>query len=255
MRMRSAFAILCSLLLTSSANSGLLNITGALYTPTAAGPNSYSTTFAATENPISESSNWINGGTTGLDWTNMRTTGGNAIGTQSGASYTDSTAVLTGTWAATQSATATVFRGASDDNCYEEVELRLRSTVTAHVNKGYEISWKMQNASANAYLIVVRWNGAFTSFNYLDPPNFDGGTYRGSSYAISNGDVVSASITGNIITAKINGVTKATVDVTAVGGTVWSSGNPGMGMNLEAGNPGCSGHNGDYGFTDYSAAG
>jgi hypothetical protein len=32
-----------------------------------AGATTYSTTFPGTENPISESGNWVNGGTTGLD--------------------------------------------------------------------------------------------------------------------------------------------------------------------------------------------
>ena len=44
----------------------------------------YSTNFPSTENPISESGRWINGGSTGLKWANVRTTPGLAFGTQSG---------------------------------------------------------------------------------------------------------------------------------------------------------------------------
>src|SRR3977135_3659907 len=62
-------------------------------------PHTYFTNFPATENPMSESSNWINGGTTGLSWTNVRTTTNKGFGTQPGNSsnpFDDSIAVLTG---------------------------------------------------------------------------------------------------------------------------------------------------------------
>jgi hypothetical protein len=39
---------------------------------------SYSTTFPATENPISEGGIWLNGATDGLDWTDMKTASGRA---------------------------------------------------------------------------------------------------------------------------------------------------------------------------------
>ena len=32
----------------------------------------YTTTFPLTENPISQSGHWINGGTVGFDWCNVR---------------------------------------------------------------------------------------------------------------------------------------------------------------------------------------
>jgi hypothetical protein len=72
----------------------------------AAGHN-YSTSFQPTENPIYEHGNWINGGTTGLDWTNVQTSSGMAIGTQAdngsgNAQYSDSTAVLAGNWGPNQ---------------------------------------------------------------------------------------------------------------------------------------------------------
>src|ERR1700732_4203676 len=40
----------------------------------------YDTTFEGSEDPISEGGNWINGGTVGLDWTNVSKSGGIAIG-------------------------------------------------------------------------------------------------------------------------------------------------------------------------------
>lgn len=46
---------------------------------------------------------------------------------------------------------------------------------------------------------------------------------------------------------------KASADITSLGGTVWTDGNPGMGFNLENAPFGCSGTNGDYGFTSFTA--
>jgi hypothetical protein len=207
---------------------------------------SYQTDFPATENPISEGGRWINGGANGLDWTNVSTTPGLAIGHQTGASYTDATALLTGTWASDQHVSATVHTVSQNDACYQEVELRLRSAVSAHSSRGYEISFKMSQTS-EAYVIIVRWNGPFASFDYL----FKG---TGAQFGVKNGDVVSADIAGNVITASVNGQEKARVDITSIGGTVFASGNPGMGFNLENAPTGCSGTNGNYGYTNFAAS-
>jgi hypothetical protein len=209
-------------------------------------PRSYTTTFPLTENPISESGNWINGGTDGLDGTDVSTTPGLAIGHQVGASFTDATALLTGTWGPDQMATATVHTVNQKDACFQEVELRLRSTISAHVNSGYEISFHMSQTS-DAYLIIVRGNGPVGSFDYLYNPA------HSTTFAVKDGDVVSAKIVGNVITAFINNVQKGQVDIRSIGGTVFTSGNPGMGFNLENAPAGCAGTNGDYGFTNYTA--
>jgi hypothetical protein len=252
---------------TSFTNSGLVSNTSYVFTVAAfdaAGNNSsqsapisattsttsssgYTTSFNQSENPISESGRWINGGTNGLDWTNVSTTPGLAIGHQTGASYTDATALLTGAWAPDQSATATVYTVNQNDACYQEVELRLRSAISAHSSTGYEIGFKMSQTAA-AYLIIVRWNGPLGSFDYLY-------NATGSQFAINNGDVVKAEIVGNVIKAYVNGVQKAQVDITSIGGTAYGSGNPGMGFNLENSPSGCSGTNGNYGFTNYTATG
>ncbi len=145
----------------------------------------YSTTFPLTENPISDGGQWINGGTVGLDWTNVSTTPGRAIGHQVGASYTDATALLTGAWSPDQRVTATVFAaGALNEECYSEVEMRLRSSISAHSNRGYEVGFKVSQSSV-AYLIIVRWNGALGDFTYL-------ANLHAAQYGVKNGDVVSA---------------------------------------------------------------
>lgn len=206
----------------------------------------YTTSFPLTENPISDGGQWVNGGTVGLDWANVSTTPGLAIGNQTGASYSDATALLTGAWSPDQRSTATVFAaGVLNEACYSEVELRLHSAISAHSNRGYEISFNVSSTSA-AYLIIVRWNGTLGDFTILFNAN-------GTQYGVKNGDVVSASVVsasfvGNIITAYKNGVQMAQVT-----DDTWPSGSPGMGFNLENGPTGCAGTNRNYGFTSFTA--
>jgi hypothetical protein len=196
--------------------------------------------FPLTENPISEAGNWINGQTDGIDWHDMSTTPGLAIGHQSGSSYTDGTALLTGTWGPTQSAEAVVHAIAPQDDCYQEVELRLRSALAPHSSTGYEISFKATKTSG-AYLIIVRWNGAVGDFSYLL-------NVSGARYGVTEGDVVKATIAGNLITAYLNGV-----EMGSATDDTYATGSPGMGMNLETSDTTCVGTNGNYGFTRYTA--
>ncbi len=192
----------------------------------------YSTTFAATENPISEGGHWINGGTTGLDWTDVVTTPGFAYGTEVNGNYTDATAILTGTWPANQYAQATVYWNPDPREPVPEVELRLRSAISAHVNRGYEITF------GGGYLIIVRWNGPWQDFTYLS--NQDG-----SQYTPKTGDVIKATIVGTTISAYKNGVLMGQVtDAT------WTDGAPGMGFN--SGTKGGT-YNNTYGFTSFTA--
>src|SRR6267154_4875469 len=135
----------------------------------------YSTTFSLTEGPISEGSSWINGKAVGIDWSDIRTTAGLAFGAESGNNgYDDSTALLTGTWGPDQSAEGNVHSVNQNDNIFEEVELRLRSSLSAHSATGYEINFRCSK-TANAYVQIVRWNGPLGRFNYV-------ATIQGSSY-------------------------------------------------------------------------
>lgn len=206
------------------------------------GSRTYTTTFPLTENPISEGGNWINGQATGIDWHDVSTTPGLAIGHQSGTSYTDGTALLTGSWGPTQTVQAVVHTVKQSDPCYQEVEIRLRSSLSAHSCTGYEISFKASKTSS-AYLIIVRWNGPVGNFTYLKQ-------YNGAQYGVIDGDTVKATIVGNVITAYLNGVQVGTAT-----DSVYAAGNPGMGFNLETGTSSCIGTNGDYGFTSLTATG
>ena len=199
----------------------------------------YTTNFPGTENPISENGKWINGRSSGLDWADVSTVPGLTFGLESGSNgYDDSTALLQGVWAANQSVTATVFsRNQEGGNVYEEVEIRLRSSLSPRRCTGYEILFRCLKNS-DSYAQIVRWNGPLGSFTYLADE-------KGAKCGISNGDVVKATIIGNVITAYINNVrvAQATDDT-------YSSGSPGMGFFLQ----GASAVNRDYGFSSFTAS-
>jgi hypothetical protein len=205
-------------------------------------PGKYSTKFPLTENPISEGGNWVNGQALGVDWTNISTTPGRAVGHETGANFTDSTAVLqTRNWAPDQKATAVVSAIAPPvDNCSQEVELRLRTTISPHSITGYEINYEFSENSTG-YMQIVRWNGPFGDFTGLR-------TFNGEEFGVTNGDTVSATMVGNVITAYKNGV-----QLGQVTDSTFSSGSPGMGFNLNNGVSGCSGTNANYGFSSFTA--
>jgi len=198
----------------------------------------YTTHFPLTENPISEGGNWINGRTTGLDWADVSTTPGLAIGLESGfTGYDDATALLTGTWNSNQMATATVYTtNRMSGNVYEEVEIRLRSSLSAHFCSGYEVLFSLKPDSS-CYVQIVRWNGPLSSFDYVAATG-------GSQFILHPGDTVSGSISNDTLTAYINGI-----PVLQGTDTNFSSGNPGIGIFIQ----GAAGVNGDYGFTSYTA--
>lgn len=220
-------------------------------TPTGGGPTdtaivvvganrTYTTSFPLVENPISEGGNWVDGGTEGGEWSDVETMQGRATGLQCCRSYSDATALLTGDWRPDQQVTAVVFADRSRDDCFQEVEMRLRSRLAPHVASGYEISFK-SSRSVDAYLIIVRWNGPFGDFTYLF-------NQKGREYGVRSGDVVRARMVGNVITAYKNGLMMAQVrDDTYV------SGAPGMGFNLLTRAAGCSRTNRSYGFTRFTA--
>ena len=116
------------------------------------------------------------------------------------------------------------------DTCYPEVELRLRSTLSAHLCNGYEIAFSLK-PDKMAYLIIVRWNGPLGDFTYLF-------NQKGSQYQAKPGDIIKATVVGNVISAYKNGVL-----IGQATDNVFKSGNPGMGFNERS-------YNGDYGFSE-----
>lgn len=203
----------------------------------------YTTSFPLTEDPISEGGQWLNGKKDALDWSDIRTTPRFAFGTEIGGDrpelqkYDDSTALLTGSWGPDQTAQATVRRiNKDDDHVYQEVELRLRSALSPHNATGYEVMFRCSK-SPKAYCNIARWDGILGAWMMLKQT-------EGSQYGVADGDVVKASIVGQVITAYINGV-----QVAQTRDYLFTSGNPGMGFYLEK----ATGVNGDCGFSTFTA--
>jgi hypothetical protein len=199
----------------------------------------YSTLFPNAENPISEGGMWIGGKTTGLQWADFQSVPGFAYGKQSGSNpglYDDSVALLAGTWGPDQTVEAVVKTVNQNDNIFEEVEIRLRSTLTANNSTGYECNFSARS-SANAYVQVVRWNGPFGNWTLLDARG-------GTGYALHDGDTIKCSIAGSVITMFINGVQKLQVT-----DNTFASGRPGIGAYLQN----ATGVNADYGFRSVTA--
>ena len=196
-------------------------------------PKSYTTGFPSIENPISEGGHWVNGKSVGLDWGDVRTTSGFAFGTNSGG-YADPTAILAGSWGPDQMAQAVVRCSNPSDSLAEEVELRLRSAISAHSNAGYEINF-LCSKTGNGYSQVVRWNGPLANFTYLSD----------NSGGVVTGDVVLARMVGNVITVYINGT-----QIARVTDSTFATGSPGMGFYLDGGTT----QNADFGFTSFTGS-
>ncbi len=193
-------------------------------------PNStgggYSTDFLGNENPLSEGGVWTN---VGLDWTKVQKLSGVAQGTLDGnGGYNDSYAHLSG-FAANHTAQATIhLNSALDGSCSHEVELLLRWADAPHNARGYECNLNFQGGCQ-----IVRWNGAIGDFTVLG----------GGSTSIKNGDVLKASIAGNVITMYLNNS-----QIARVTDSTFSTGDPGIGFFRRA-----CGSNADFGFTSFSA--
>jgi hypothetical protein len=202
----------------------------------------YATQFTEAESPVSEGGQWLNGGTVGRDWTNVSITPGRAVGHQIAARNTDATAILSGNWRPDQATTAAVFvTGPLNEKCRSEVQLRLRSTIALHSNRGYQVAFAVSQ-TPNAYLRIVRWDGVLGDATTLL-------TKYGVQFGVKSGDVLRATIVGHRITVYKNGLELAHVSDAGI-----PTGSPGMGFGLENSHAGCPGTNDRYGFSQFSAA-
>lgn len=218
---------------------------------------SYRTRFENDEDPISEGGMWINGQTDGIDWIDCMTqNGGEVCGKVSrmtvaerraeqvhdeagdddsgtAGDYDDPTAVLSGEWGRNQYGKATVFCRNPTDRYFQEVEIRLRSSITPHSCTGYEVFWRALKTD-EGYAEIVRWNGAIGDFTSL-------ARKVGAEFGVKDGDVVEASIEGDLIRGFINGV-----EVISATDDVFAEGAPGVGFNFFVSNT-----NVDHGFTSF----
>jgi hypothetical protein len=197
--------------------------------------NANSTTFSASENPLSEGGRWINGRATGLDWNNVQSGSGHAYATAINGGYDDSIAVLATAFPPNQWAEGIVYRAAGySPGTNHEVELLLRFRITAHSARGYEVLWG-QDGEIN----IVRWNGPLGNYTPL-----------GQSVGVNigpavNGDVLRAEIVGTQIKVYRNGSL-----VLSATDSTWSDGQPGIGFWLRSGATPSS-----YGWDAFSAGG
>ncbi len=205
------------------------------------GPKAFSTQFEGTESPLSEGGVWSNNG---LDWTKIRKKDGVAFGTQTGTNtgiyrYDDSYAHLSG-FPPDQEAwgEARIFK--PNESRHQELEILLRFTSTPHRTTGYECFARCLN-SPQSYLQIVRWDGPLGKFTYLADK-------RGTNYGLNNGDILKASVVGNLITVYVNGLEKARVTDDA-----FRTGNPGIGEFLGCERGQGVGSNSDFGFASFNA--
>lgn len=197
----------------------------------------FTTSFPATENPISQSSIWLNGLADGLDWKNVATTNATdgisrAVGSQFVSGFDDPTAILKisfRTFHNDQFVQGTIYRqsGYIPTGTYHETELRLRSALSAHSCTGYEVLFALNDPAVKTDgYAIVRWNGVLGDFTTI--LNSDGGIVP----VISDGDVFRVELRGSTMKVFRNGSQLGSdVDVT-VGGSLglFASGQPGIGM-------------------------
>jgi hypothetical protein len=220
---------------------------------------SYMTSFSVDEAPLSEGGIWLQGRRDGIDWCDVvasegrvygevtrmhvaerRAEQGNLEAADSGGDtpigdYDDPTAVLAGSWAPTQYVKAYVFSRNQTEEYFQEVELRLRTTIRPHSITGYEVFFRCLKAEA-AYAEIVRWDGTIGSWHSLTRK-------VGPEFGVKDGDVVEASIVGNAIKGYINGQ-----EVTSAVDDTYPVGSPGVGFNFGVGNT-----NVDHGLTYFEA--
>ena len=203
--------------------------TGACSTVTPSG--SYSTNFDASENPISEAGRWARAVN---PMTNARSANGIAFGTNGITNgYDDSYALLAGSFGPNQTIEAVVFRDQSlSPGPTHEVELLLRGSDNTGGASGYECLFNWYGGTA-----IVRWNGWTGGFTVLST------TGQGTlGRDLVTGDVIKATIVGNVISTYINGLLMAR----ATDNTI-ATGRPGMGFFIRPG-----GSNALLGLTSYS---
>jgi hypothetical protein len=217
---------------------------------------SYTTDFQLDENPISENGMWLNGRTDGVDWADVVSGDGVAYGGETRmdnaerraeqgnlapsddeaepvGDYDDPTAVLAGEWGRNQHGKGRVYSKNPTDDYFQEVQIRLRHTIRPNYCSGYEIFFRCLKTD-EGYAEIVRWNGKVGDFTSL-------ARHVGAQYGVEDGDLIEATIEGNLIKGFINGV-----EAISVTDDVLDSGAPGIGFNFGVGDTAA-----DHGFTHF----
>ncbi len=103
-----------------------------------------------------------------------------------------------GPGAGTSSSGREVFSRNQTNKYFQEVEIRLRTTITPHSCTGYEVFWRCLKTE-EAYAEIVRWDGVIKTWKSLTRK-------VGPEFGVKDGDIVEACIIGNEIRGYINGV-------------------------------------------------
>lgn len=196
--------------------------------------DTYTTTFPLTENPISESSAWVNGSVFSqgaATKTDVQTGSGNAYGTMvsfDGTNFIDSIAHLA-QWSSSNHEVTGTFANSGAVNGLE-AELFLRLSITPTHVFGYELDC----VYSGSHVVLVRWDMTAASPNAFSSPPLADSAGSGVTTNFADGDQLYASVVGNIITAKYKAVggsfqTLFTHDISG-DSTSYSSGAPGIGF-------------------------
>jgi hypothetical protein len=208
----------------------------------------YTTNFDLTEGAIAEGNVW----STGLDplATPVSTANGIAFGTQTGQEiaskvYNDSHAWLSGTFPPNQRASAVIHR-TGDSGGYLEVELLLRWSI-GPLRKGtfgdtHSYGYEINLAHDGQYCKIARW---------FEPAICDSGAVI-SSLGVKDGDIFSAEIVGNTITASLTRNGQSTVLCTVTDNNPYTTGSPGMGY-YRGTQPGATTNPTSFAFTSFTA--
>ncbi|HVN21710.1 MAG TPA: hypothetical protein VMU05_23190 [Dongiaceae bacterium] len=205
-----------------------------IFWPTWSFAQTYSTSFPATENPVSEGRKWVGGQSAGGNlWGDVQSSNGMAYGVSEPTKYGDPTAILTGSWDADQQAQVTVKIDKVPKVCCHEIEVRLRVTISENRITGYEVYCSI--VPENRYCHIARWSGPNGLYCNIEPSS--------PSISLVNGDVLMGTVTGSdppVITGFVNGVRIMQVSDTGneggegtdcgAGRPVFTSGAPGIGF-------------------------
>jgi hypothetical protein len=191
---------------------------------------SYTSNFDLTQNPISEGGVWRRASNI---WTNVGTANGVAGGTNGAAdAYDDSYALLSG-FGPNQQAVAVVARSPSLNTAVNhEMALLLRFSDSATTARGYECLF-----NAGGGVDIVRWNGAQGDFTVLPITG-----PLGIGRDLVSGDVIKATIVGNVISTYINDVLRARAT-----DSTYATGQPGISFFTRPG-----GNTMNFGMTNYA---
>ena len=229
-----------------------LDPTGAGRTPV----RSYSTRFELDEDPLSEGGMWLNGRKDGIDWANIisrqrrglwgrdphgrqrnvassRATSKRPRNPRTSATTTTRPQCSRANGEATSTPGRRVFSRDPTDEYFQEVEIRLRSTMTPHLCTGYEVFFRCLKTGGRLRgdRALERRRGDFTSLKKLFGPQ----------YGVKDGDVIEAHRCRQRPQGFVNGV-----ELISATDDTFDSGSPGIGFNFGVGDT-----NVDHGLSSF----